>query len=219
MRSHAWNFKDLSGVRFTHWLIVRIDHRKKQHTFWKCKCDCGNESLVSSSNLIARKSTQCLDCRRGDKTRIRNPFEYASWIAMNGRCSRHPKYRSGKITICERWSGKNGFKNFLIDMGKKPTRRHSIERKDNNGNYEPNNCKWATFSEQANNKSNSKKLSFHGITLTFSQWGKRTGLSNGAIGRRIRAGWTVEQTLLIKSSRVHRNHPTRLLIQKQQVLQ
>lgn len=99
--------------------------------------------------------------------------EYMTWCGMKARCYNvnNPKYkRYGQrgIVVCDRW--KDSFINFLEDMGRSPSAKHSVERNDNDGNYEPNNCKWATPKEQSNNTSKSVKIEHLGETKTMKQW-------------------------------------------------
>lgn len=126
---------------------------------WRCKCECGNASVVKGSNLRSgvTKSCGCLkdDLNRTTKTKHgkRDTSTYLSWVQMNQRCN-NPKstsyadYGVRGIAICERWQS---FELFLEDMGDRPFGK-SLDRKDTNGNYEPSNCKWSTAKEQANNR-------------------------------------------------------------------
>jgi hypothetical protein len=110
--------------------------------------------------------------------RIRHIREHDAWRGMLARCRnpRHPSYKNygGRgITACERW---NSFENFLDDMGKRPSPKHSLDRIDNNGNYEPGNCRWATRREQANNTRMNRFVTFDGRTMTLAQWARETGI-------------------------------------------
>ena len=121
--------------------------------------------------------------------------EFNSWRqAMIARCT-DPNYRrfdlyGGRgITVCDRW---RMFRNFLEDMGPKPTRKHSLDRKDSNGNYEPGNCRWATQKEQMNNTSKNVLLTALGKTQTLPQWQEETGIEVMVIRHRLDRGWDAE---------------------------
>lgn len=121
---------------------------------------------------------------------------YRSWAAMKGRCNnpknnRWPRYGGRGITICERW---RKFENFLADMGPRPTGM-TLERKNNNGPYEPDNCWWATVGQQARNRRNNHTITVGDESLTLAQWQERTGMSHATLLTRLRHGWTPEQTI------------------------
>lgn len=158
---------DLTGQRFGRWLVLAFDHAQSA-TFWQCRCDCGTARTVSGDSLRRGRSTNCgcfarektaqqakrLFTTHGHTTNHSTSPEYRSWYAMIQRC-KNPKrvgfknYGGRGITVCRRWE--KSFPAFLADMGLKPTRAHTINRKNNEGNYTPRNCHWATKKEQANN--------------------------------------------------------------------
>jgi hypothetical protein len=116
---------------------------------------------------------------------------YKTWVCMKGRCLtenhiEYPRYGGRGISICERWLS---FENFLSDMGERPE-KCSIERIDNNGNYEPTNCRWATDKEQARNRRNSRLLTIDGVTKTVVEWSEQQGATRAAnIYNRLDLGW------------------------------
>lgn len=125
---------------------------------------------------------------------------YRTFKSMHLRCysekdHRYHYYGGRGITVCDRWL--NSFENFYEDMGDPPTPKHSIDRIDNDGNYCPENCRWATIEEQANNKRNNHILTYNGITQTISQWSKYTGIDKKLIASRIYNNWSVEQALTL----------------------
>lgn len=124
--------------------------------------------------------------------------EYVAWMNMKKRClnasyCRFRGYGGRGITICVRWL--ESFKNFIADMGARPSPKHSIERKDNDGNYEPANCTWAARPQQDSNKRTNRPITFGSETLTVKEWSRRTGINHETIRHRILIGWSAEQAL------------------------
>lgn len=114
--------------------------------------------------------------------------EYWSWASMRGRClnPKNPAYRNygGRgITICDRWQR---FEHFLADMGPRPSRAHSIDRIDNNGSYEPGNCRWATADVQSNNRRSNRRITINGETKGVSQWARHLGIGASTANMRLR---------------------------------
>lgn len=147
---------DLIGKTFGKLTVVCLE-RKPAH--WFCRCECGETRVVRGTELVHAKAKACgRKCGRSFKhgyARGRGTPEYRSWYEMVRRCTAsHRKeakwYRDRGIKVCDRWL--NDFTAFLADMGPKPSPKHSIDRINNDGNYEPGNCRWATMKEQIANR-------------------------------------------------------------------
>lgn len=212
---------NLVGKRFGRLRVLRASKkRSSSHGMrWECLCECGNNTTVSSTHLITGHTKSC-GCYRRDSSALSlykhgesagglSP-EYRAWSQAKNRClnqnnKRWKRYGGRGVIFCERW--KNSFENFLEDMGRRPPKT-SLERKDNNGNYEPGNCKWATKVEQANNKSNNRTITVNGKTQTLAAWEREMGYRKGTITARLYAGFAPERAVLQPVRLFHRDRNT-----------
>lgn len=193
------NFKNLTDRVFGRWTVMYYVGRLGIQPLWLCRCSCGTTRPVSRNSLLSGSSQSC-GCARVDSTRthgLSTTPEYQAWNSMMARCyvettERYPNYGGRGITVCERWWS---IENFVTDMGPRPADKTSIERLDNNANYEPGNCAWANDTEQANNRRSSRLLDLDGDVRTVAEWSKATGLGRWKIMSRLRRGWSVKDAL------------------------
>lgn len=174
-----------------------------------CRCDCGVEryfimdgiqsGTTKSCGCYKRDSAAMTHTVHGDNTGRKRTPELEAWSSMLKRCynpkaTHYDRYGGRGITVCDQW--RHSYLTFLKDMGRRPTPKHTIERKDNDGNYTPENCKWATWLEQNNNRKSNRRVAFNGRNLTFAEWSREVGIGQLTIGDRIRNGWTPERALM-----------------------
>lgn len=216
---------DLTGQRFGRLVAQRFVGHSGRNLMWACLCDCGKEASAASANLL-RKATLSCGCLNRELYSVRavthgyarvgpKPAEYTAWALMKQRCTnpngrRYKYYGARGITVCARW--RDDFPAFLSDMGPKPTRKHSIDRIDNDGGYwcgdascpdcgpagRVRNCRWATQSEQVCNSRKVHLVTALGETMSIAAWSKRSGIKDGTIARRISLGWSDEEAVGVR---------------------
>jgi hypothetical protein len=178
------------------------------------QCQCGNVKSVALNTLRTSQSKSC-GCLKIEKAKQQakelvklhtthgesRSKEYASWKAMQFRCynpenSQFKNYGGRGLTVCDRWLGEQGLENFLADMGKAPTESHSLERKNNEEGYNPENCKWSTKKEQARNRRSNRRIEYLGENLTLAEWVEKTGINQSTMYNRLfREKWPTGQAL------------------------
>jgi len=188
------------GEKFGLWTVLSKAASRSGAAVFNCRCDCGTERPVLSDSLEKGKSRSCgcLQKTHGHASRGlgQKHHLYVTWCQMRQRCTNEKSqvfrhYGGRGIKVCDRW---NDFANFIADMGERPPGT-SIDRIDNDGNYEPTNCRWATAKEQIDNRRCTVWLTAFGETRTITQWSERVGLTAHCIRGRIKAGRTAEQAL------------------------
>lgn len=194
-----------NGSRWGRLVIVSFEGKSKGAKYFLCQCDCGNTTVVQETNLIYGFTQSC-GCFRIEKTSLTKTTHgmsqtsiYQIWIGVKKRCldprnENWLNYGGRGISVCERWMN---FENFLTDMGEKPEGM-SLDRINNDGNYEPNNCRWATPKEQGRNKRNNHILEFNSESKPVSEWAEITGISRSLLSVRLKHGWSIEKTLTTK---------------------
>ena len=193
---------ELVGQKFGRLMVEKFSRKSKYgYSLWQTRCDCGAEKTVSGSHLKSGHTKSC-GCVRKEITSKRyfkhgmtqSPI-YNIWSNMKCRClnrndAQYKDYGGRGILICKAWL--DSFETFLSDMGEKPEGL-SIDRIDNNGNYEPNNCRWSDRYEQNNNARSNVKITYKGKTLNMAQWARELNINKGTLRSRLNAGWSTEK--------------------------
>jgi hypothetical protein len=179
-------------------------------------CDCGNVTRAAIHDVRSGHTCSC-GCFHTERQRSarthgatlsrQNPPEYIAWKAMKARCYDrktigYKNYGGRGIRVCEKWL--NDYPAFLKDVGMKPTPEHSLDRIENDGDYEPGNCKWSTKVEQRrNNRQGVHPVTINGITKIICDWAKASGVPEEAISSRLRHGWDPERAVYCPLGRAH----------------
>ena len=175
---------DLTNKKFGHLTVLSPYGSRNGSFYWNCICNCGVLKVINGSHLRSGNTSSC-GCQRSSKlssiatthgcSNRNNPTpEYKAWGSMKERClnKKHKSYHNygGRgIRVCDRWIV--SFENFLSDMGERPSSKHSLDRfPNNNGDYEPSNCRWATMLEQSINRRTNTYIEYNGNRFTHSKW-------------------------------------------------
>lgn len=229
------NTPNLIGMRFGLLTVIEKDNIKKgTGSYWKCKCDCGGY-ITTSARCLKTGDTKSCGCLFRTKERIAMVAEngrknrrsassdfaeriaehplYQIWMDMRRRCNnpnKHAyKYYGGRgIKVCDRWNGDNGFENFVSDMGERPGKEYSIDRIDVNGDYCPENCRWATMIEQMNNTRRNSYVIYKGKRLSVSEFSRITGISNQSTSKFLCMGLDINY-IVMNSHRYRKGKPQR----------
>ena len=197
-------FKDLTGMKFNRLTVIRYAGRRKRDSTWECICDCGIRKTISRGALTHKRGTISCGCIKKEKIihgharRGKPSSEFISWGQMIQRCTnpnnkKYPSYGGRGILIAPRYLI---FQNFLNDIGPKPGPEYSIDRINNNGNYEPGNIRWATPKEQMRNLRKNVIITFRGESRTLPEWAEIVGIASNTIRARLLSyGWPAEKAL------------------------
>lgn len=194
---------DLTGRRFGRWLVLEeTDERKCGSVMWLCKCDCGTIKTVSSNSLLTGKSLSC-GCYNKDvntkhgmgRTRLHGIWSNIRYRCQNPNSIGAKNYIGRGIKVCDEWANSfEAFAEWALANGYRDDL--TIDRIDNDGNYEPSNCRWATVKEQGRNKRNNIWLTCGGETHILSEWARITNQPRTRLTRRYHLGWSDEEIIL-----------------------
>ena len=215
-------FRDLTGKRFGRLRVEYYIGHVGAMNGWFCRCRCGGWTVAISQTLTRGHSQSC-GCRKRERTaKLASTYsfkhgmarraEYQSWNSamyrcFHPKCRAYPRYGARGIVVCLRW--RQSFAAFFEDMGRRPSRRMTLDRRDNDGNYScgkceechvngwPANCRWATWHEQALNKSNNRLITFRGETQPMGVWAQEIGMHPAVLQGRLDLGFTPEEALTL----------------------
>lgn len=181
------------GQKFGRWIVVRELPPRKGHRVFECQCECGVVGTVHLSALRSGLSGSCGCLRKevvtthGASWKENQTSEYRTWVEMRARCrSKRKNYGGRGIKVCREWD--DSFECFLRDMGPKPPNT-SIDRINNDGNYEPGNCRWATMRQQLRNTRKNVWVWWKGHRVLLVDAAKESGFNLGTAMSRKRRGW------------------------------
>lgn len=192
---------DIAGQRFARLLVLSYSHTDGKRSVWNCACDCGAKVKARGNSLRRGHAKSCGCLTKDIKSKLstkhglsRSP-EYFIYGKLRQRCL------NSKATGFEHYGGRgienrySDFHAFLQDVGKRPTPKHTLDRIDNNGHYEPGNCRWATRKAQSNNRRTCKFIEYRGITMTIEQWAPFAAVSRTTLDARLKSGWSIDRAL------------------------
>lgn len=200
------------GDRFGRLVIDRLARRDKHGgSYFHCVCDCGGAKVVHATNLRAGRTKSC-GCLNKEMASVRSlkhgqssnggarkaTSTYMVWSGMLDRCRNQndaafANYGGRGISVCERWYS---FENFFADMGERPAGL-SLDRRDNEGNYELSNCRWATRKEQARNTRTNRLVTIDGRTQCVAAWQEELGIKRETVQKRVAAGMAIEKAITV----------------------
>jgi len=204
-RKRNRKLKDYAGIRFGRLVgvsLIKRDMTKENNHIWLFDCDCGSQKQARIKSVRSGSTTSCgcvfreMVIKRNQTHGMSKNRAYRVWKDMRARCNNPNNtdfhlYGGRGISVCERW---NDFSAFLCDMGERPDGM-SIDRINVDGDYTPENCRWADAKTQANNKRNNVVVEYCGEKLTLQEWEEKTGIKRETIQYRLKAGWSLDDAL------------------------
>ena len=207
-------FIDITGKKFGRLTAIeKAGTAGDKQTLWMCTCDCGNTVTVRGKHLRSGHTQSC-GCLNIEKTRdpsckksthgMKKTHLYSRWRNMKERCynknrTGYARYGGRGIEVCPEWRNSfETFRDWAMSNGydeNAPRGQYTLERKDNDGPYCPENCRWATYKEQANNRSSNDLITYNDETKTVKEWSERCGIPYPAFRARLIRGWDIARAM------------------------
>lgn len=198
--------KDLTGLVFGYLTVIsRAANTKSGEARWNCLCTCGKQKVICGYNLrngitkscgclVSEKTSEFNTTHGMSKTRIYRTYKHMKERCYSKTDKRYSEYGGRGISVCDEWKNDfMSFYNWAMNNGYKDNL--TIDRIDVNGNYEPGNCRWATWKEQENNRRNNRLITYNGQTKTAMEWSEICGIHSLTIIKRLNSGWNVKDSL------------------------
>jgi hypothetical protein len=194
------DIQDLTNQSFGRLVVLGFAGRVGGHPMWLCRCRCGTDKTIRHSHLT-RQGVESCGCRKRDHaaTHGRSGSKlYAVWRSMIQRCENprdraYRNYGGRGIGVCDKW--RVSFEAFVADVGECPGPGYSLDRRENDGHYEPGNVRWVTRVTQQRNRRSNRLITCHGRTQLLTDWVKESSIHQSTIIQRLARGWTPEQAL------------------------
>lgn len=204
---------NLANRKFGRLTVLNRAKIKASHSYWKCKCECGNEVIVRGRSLVCgeTRSCGCLAKERNINASTKHGWYgtrlYRIWDSMKTRCfnpkaKSYPNYGGKGITVCKEWLSFKSFRDWAICNGYNDSL--TIDRIDSNKGYSPSNCRWADYITQANNRVSSHWITYKGTTKTMKQWSNILNVPYDMLCRRLSRGWDFEKAITTPLQRKNR---------------
>lgn len=194
--------KKYNKLKIMEFAYFKKDSRGSNRKYWKCLCDCGNYCVVEQNHIKGGVTKSCGCLRFGRITYFKHGENltrlHRTWVQMRRRCrekkyDQYNRYAKRGTKVCDEWQEYIPFRDWALANGYDDTL--SIDRIDNDGDYTPENCRWADIKTQANNRSSNHLLTYKGVTKTTSQWAESSGLLLETLLERLKRGWSVEDAI------------------------
>ncbi len=199
---------DIKGNRYNKLVALEFSHSHQKNAYWKFQCDCGQVTTLAAHSVKRGDSKSC-GCHRREVSRQKATIHghaanggqtrlYRIWAAMNRRCDlethgAYDRYGGRGIHVCAEWANSfQAFEQWAMSSGYSD--ELSIDRRDNDGGYEPGNCRWVTEKVQANNRSSNRTVIYEGVEMTLASFAELIGLDPNTVAYRLNNGWSIEET-------------------------